>query len=61
MGVQVCHHVAVAPVLCLLEGDWPAAAQLGDFSAELERPEAVDGGAIDFKSRPSAPGAVYDL
>ena len=57
-GVQVCHHVAVAPVLCLLEGDWPAAAQLGDLSLELERPEGIEGGGIDFKGRSGAPGAV---
>ena len=35
-GVQIRHHVAIAPFQCLLEDDWPAAAQLGELAPELE-------------------------
>ena len=45
---RIRHHVAVTPFQRLLEDDWPAAAQLGELSPELERPE----GEENRRSRP---------
>ena len=59
-GIQVRHYMAVIPGLRLLEEERPSAAQLGDLSPGLERPEGKQGGAVDFKSRSRALGAKYD-
>ena len=53
-SAQVRDHVAVTPFQCLLEDDRPAAAQLGDLSPELERPEREEDCRIDFKGHPGA-------
>ena len=53
-GVQIRHHVAVAPFPCLLEDDRPAAAQLGELAPELERPEGKQDHRIEFKGHSGA-------
>ena len=46
--------MTVTPFQCLFENKWPAAAQFGELSPELERPEGKNGRPIDFPGQSRA-------